>query len=311
MKKLILTLCAVLLTMMSFAQPQDVRNTPFYKAYLDVPIVKKASMAYGKLNTEMIEYLLKRTNPADVKYAIINALGTTGNTVEYSEFNSQLVSKYLEDNFNLHNLDKICDVLGISSAMSLAYLDFYSSEYDIEHALRGAKKVDEENFAQEYPSKVTNVVYEMIYAQNVINNNYVGGLAGNPEMVDEMAKMWLTISRGVRQIESALNSDAVEIQEDLREQAKKIIHESIKEYNQEFSVIKIISKSSNPYRVSINGKVLGKTEPYEVYEHLCSPGYYHIKAVQVSGYAFSPTVNNRDVNVEDGETVTVTIGYED
>jgi len=85
----------------------------------------------------------------------------------------------------------------------------------------------------------------------------------------------------------------------------------IKEDKIESATIRIISKSKNPYQITINGKIIGNTDPYEEYEYKCTAGFYHIKAVQVSGYAFNPTINNRDVNVETGETVNVTIGYKD
>lgn len=85
----------------------------------------------------------------------------------------------------------------------------------------------------------------------------------------------------------------------------------IEENTMVLATIRIISKSKNPYQITINGNVIGNTDPYEEYEYTCPPGYYQIKAVQVSGYAFSPTINNREVNVEDGETATITIGYKD
>ena len=93
--------------------------------------------------------------------------------------------------------------------------------------------------------------------------------------------------------------------------AGKFPEPEIKEKKIVPATIRIISKSKNPYQITINGNVLGNTDPYEEYEYKCDPGFYHIKAVQVSGYAFSPTINNREVNVDEGETVNVTIGYKD
>ncbi|MBQ9213173.1 MAG: hypothetical protein IJ150_04450 [Bacteroidales bacterium] len=75
--------------------------------------------------------------------------------------------------------------------------------------------------------------------------------------------------------------------------------------------IRIVSKSSNPYQISINGEIIGTMVGYETYDHQVSPGYYHIKAVQTTGYVFKPTINNRDVQIKDGQMITITIGYKD
>lgn len=50
-------------------------STEFYKAYLDVPIVKASSDNPKKLSDEAKAYLYDENNPLDVKIALINALG--------------------------------------------------------------------------------------------------------------------------------------------------------------------------------------------------------------------------------------------
>ena len=47
----------------------------FYRAYLDVPIVKKAADNPGKLTKDMMEYLYNDSNPLDIRIALINAVG--------------------------------------------------------------------------------------------------------------------------------------------------------------------------------------------------------------------------------------------
>jgi len=49
-------------------------STPFYEAYLDYEIVKKASES-GVMDEEFANYLHSKNNPIDVKAALINALG--------------------------------------------------------------------------------------------------------------------------------------------------------------------------------------------------------------------------------------------
>lgn len=50
-------------------------STDFYKAYLDVPIVRDAFENPGKLNNEQMAYLYNDDNPLDVRLALINAIG--------------------------------------------------------------------------------------------------------------------------------------------------------------------------------------------------------------------------------------------
>lgn len=50
-------------------------STEFYKAYLDVPIVKAAADNPKKLSEEAKTYLFDEGNPLDVKIALINAVG--------------------------------------------------------------------------------------------------------------------------------------------------------------------------------------------------------------------------------------------
>lgn len=303
MKKLILTLCAVFVTMMSFAQFTLITRVNFYQKYLDVPIVKKASLANGKMTEEMMDYIMKKSNPADVKYAIVNALGYGGKAANNGEANETFCSDYLKANYENGYWANVIDISGISATMSLQLYRIYCDPLN-EHAVSLAKRANEQNIENMNTtglSKATDIINSMIAIE------YSMGFVGD---VTPMGTQEGFIE-AVKDILSICYSDADLHINDMRKGALDIIYNFFKEYDREVGKIKIISKSSNPYQVSINGKVIGNTEPYEVYIHQCSPGYYHIKAVQVSGYVFSPTVNNRDVNVEDGETVTVTIGYED
>ena len=75
MKKLFL-LFALLLSavQLSFAD-SALTDTEFYKAYLDVPIVKAAADQPNVLSEEAKAYLFDEANPLDVKLALINAVG--------------------------------------------------------------------------------------------------------------------------------------------------------------------------------------------------------------------------------------------
>ena len=75
MKKLFL-LFALLVSavQLSFAD-SALTDTEFYKAYLDVPIVKAAADQPNVLSEEAKAYLFDEANPLDVKLALINAVG--------------------------------------------------------------------------------------------------------------------------------------------------------------------------------------------------------------------------------------------
>ena len=75
MKKLFL-LFALLVSavQLSFAD-SALTSTEFYKAYLDVPIVKAAADQPNVLSEEAKAYLFDEANPLDVKLALINAVG--------------------------------------------------------------------------------------------------------------------------------------------------------------------------------------------------------------------------------------------
>ena len=90
MKKLFL-LFALLISavQLSFAD-SALTSTEFYKAYLDVPIVKAASERPHHLSEAAKAYLFNEANPLDVKLALINAVGanpdglaTYGEYIEY------------------------------------------------------------------------------------------------------------------------------------------------------------------------------------------------------------------------------------
>lgn len=70
---------SILVMLVSVAQlslaDSPLTSTEFYKAYLDVPIVKAAADSPKKLSEEAKTYLFDEGNPLDVKIALINAVG--------------------------------------------------------------------------------------------------------------------------------------------------------------------------------------------------------------------------------------------
>ena len=75
MKKVILVLAMLMAVFNLCFADSPLTSTNFYKAYLDVPVVKAASKSPNKLSPEAKAYLFNEKNPLDVKMALINAVG--------------------------------------------------------------------------------------------------------------------------------------------------------------------------------------------------------------------------------------------
>lgn len=74
-KKLSVLFCMILLAFQESFADSPLTSTEFYKAYLDIPVVKDASENPKKLSKEAKAYLFDESNPLDVKIALINAVG--------------------------------------------------------------------------------------------------------------------------------------------------------------------------------------------------------------------------------------------
>ena len=70
MKKLLILI--ILISQYAFAD-SPLTSTDFYKAYMDVPLIKKTTNSTGVLTDEVFEYLTSK-NSLDKKVALINAL---------------------------------------------------------------------------------------------------------------------------------------------------------------------------------------------------------------------------------------------
>ncbi|MBO7596052.1 MAG: hypothetical protein J6T70_03310 [Bacteroidales bacterium] len=320
MKKVLLTLLMCISALaVSYAQLSPLTEVEFYKAYLDVPIVRTASLANGKISNAMLDYIFKKTNPDDVKYAIINALGAKGKADKIRTVNRKIFDDYMVANYEEIN-DETFRIFSRGTQLCILYFYAVTNYRDCDDGiLRGAQ-----DFSASC-NRSDAVISSLICAQNDMNpfiierDDYLeSGERMTVLEAEEFNKKWekpaTEIARSVKYACFAKNCDEADpFHNDMREKAVNMVWEYFKEYDYEIeeSKIIIVNKSSNPYEISINGDVIGNLGGGRTYEKEVEPGYYHIKAVQVSGYMFSPTVNNRDVNLEDGDSKTVYVGFED
>lgn len=126
----LLAVCLILLSQPSNAD-SPVTSTPFYTAYMDIPIVKMAADT-SYLNADIIDFLLAKNNPIDHKMAVINAIGWDFNGKNNAElFMAALVRKYNPDNTGAINWR----TFSAGELLCLGYLTVMDNYFEPKNAL--------------------------------------------------------------------------------------------------------------------------------------------------------------------------------
>lgn len=108
----------------SFAD-SPLTSTEFYKAYLDVPIVKTAADSPKKLSEEAKAYLFDESSPLDVKIALINAAGwDEERLLTYSGYILYCLNNFPKEKYGIgkNEIVKIEDVYNNASCEQMAVL---------------------------------------------------------------------------------------------------------------------------------------------------------------------------------------------
>ena len=171
MKKLYFSFILFVLSIIPVLADSPLTSTDFYRAYLDVPIVKKTAENPNKLTKEMMEYLYNDKNPLDIRMALVNAVGWHFDGLstfdDYFSYCYNIVEKqafleitegdpsfkYEEDHFNPYekaemveidengnvteyssgtNLDSLLNKVSIDQIAILTYLKAMSDYFDTE-----------------------------------------------------------------------------------------------------------------------------------------------------------------------------------
>lgn len=111
MKKFFLLFAMLIILASTIYADSPLTSTDFYRAYLDVPLVKKAAGSPGKLTKEMMEYLRNDNNPLDKRIALVNAVGW------YVE-NQSTLRDYIEFCYDKYELEN-----GITTDTAMIVLD--------------------------------------------------------------------------------------------------------------------------------------------------------------------------------------------
>lgn len=120
---------SILVMLVSVAQlslaDSPLTSTEFYKAYLDVPIVKAAADSPKKLSEEAKAYLFDEENPHDVKIALINAIGWDKEGLStYSDYIQYCLNNFPKEKCGIdeNEIVKVEDVYTNASCEQMAVL---------------------------------------------------------------------------------------------------------------------------------------------------------------------------------------------
>ena len=148
-----------LLSSICFAD-SPLTSTEFSKAYLNEPVVIKASKAKGKLSNELMIYLTDETKPVDVKLALINKL--SWNVKDKN--NATIFLKYLIQEKIYKNKDDFFDNGKGDHLLCFSYITAMDDYNDVTDAIRYSGYALSKN-----PKSYTyQIISALIYAQKVI-----------------------------------------------------------------------------------------------------------------------------------------------
>jgi hypothetical protein len=171
----------VLILGLSFSQnlfaDSPLTSTDISKAYKDSKIVQLASNSEGKLNDELMNYLMDSKNPIELKIALINELGWDFD----GKNNSIVFYEYLKKN-NIKDINEAnADIL-----ICFAYLKALDNYFDVEEAIIYAKKAKTKN----EKSYTINIVCALIEAQKAMNSDWceVYNLTNNVRINETLVK---------------------------------------------------------------------------------------------------------------------------
>ena len=139
-------------------------STDFYTAYLDIPIVNRASKSDGLINIEIFNYLNSKSNSIDKKIALINALkwnfNGKNNAVLYLKKLMAIRKDYTPNNFyNKGSAEEL---------ICYAYLKAMDNYFDVKKAVLFSSLAAKQN-TNSYTIAIVN---QLIKSQMVKMNNW-------------------------------------------------------------------------------------------------------------------------------------------
>ncbi len=164
--KLFLALIFGLLVNQNLLADSPLTSTQISNAYKDYAIIQLASKSNGNLSVDLMDYLYGKSNPIDVKIALINEIANSGWRIEFKEKkNAAIFLEYLqqkESGFSL-NGNPNSEIL-----ISYAYLKALDNYFDVAEATQWADLAKSRNGE----SYTVSIVWALIHAQQAMDSDW-------------------------------------------------------------------------------------------------------------------------------------------
>ena len=164
--KLYLALIFVLLVNQNLLADSPLTSTKISNAYKDYAIIQLASKSNGDISVDLMDYLYERSNPIDVKIALINEIANSGWRIEFKEKNNAAIFlEYLqqkESGFSL-NGNPNSEIL-----ISYAYLKALDNYFDVAEATQWADLAKSRNGE----SYTVSIVWALIHTQQAMDSDW-------------------------------------------------------------------------------------------------------------------------------------------
>lgn len=139
-------------------------STGISAAYKDVKIVQSAAKANGVLTVELMDYLLRKKNPIDVKIALINELSWNIDGKD----NSTAFLEYLKKKKKYKGMDDFLNNASGDMIICMAYIKALDNYFDVEDASIYAQKAKSKN-SQSYTIQI---ICALIEAQKAMDSDW-------------------------------------------------------------------------------------------------------------------------------------------
>ena len=164
--KLFLALVFGLLVNQKLFADSPLTSTQISNAYQDYAIIQLASKSNGDITVDLMDYLYEKSNPIDVKIALINEIANSGWRIEFKvKNNAAIFLKYLEQKesgFSM-NGNPNAEIL-----ISYAYLKALDDYFDVAEATQWAEIAKYRN----EESYTINIVWALIHAQQAMDSDW-------------------------------------------------------------------------------------------------------------------------------------------
>jgi hypothetical protein len=164
--KLFLALVFGLLVNQNLLADSPLTSTKISNAYKDYAIIQLASKSNGNISVDLMDYLYEKSNPIDLKIALINEVANSGWLIEFKEKNNAAIFlKYLqkkERGFSL-NVNANSEIL-----ICYAYMKALDNYFDVAEATQWA---DMAKYGNE-ESYTVSIVWALIHAQQAMDSDW-------------------------------------------------------------------------------------------------------------------------------------------